>query len=148
MMLNEDRYWEQACRALGLEELNDHYPDAAARRPNWESLREQFAACVGKLTHDELERRLRKEGCIYSLFAPPPEVVRDEAVVDNGYLMVHPSHPSLRLAAAPGQFDDELPTVRRPGPTLGEHSREVLSELGYPGDDVDRLIRDGVVVAP
>jgi crotonobetainyl-CoA:carnitine CoA-transferase CaiB-like acyl-CoA transferase len=148
MMLNEDRYWEQVCRALGLEDLTDRYPDAGARRSNWGSLGERFAACVGGLTHDELERRLRAEGCIYSLFAPPPEVVRDEAVVDNGYLMAHPSHPSLRLAAAPGQFDNELPTVRRPGPTLGEHSREVLSELGYHDDDVERLIRDAVVVAP
>jgi crotonobetainyl-CoA:carnitine CoA-transferase CaiB-like acyl-CoA transferase len=54
----------------------------------------------------------------------------------------------VKLAAAPGQFDDELPTIRRPGPALGEHSREVFTELGYTGTEIDRLVAEGIVIAP
>jgi formyl-CoA transferase len=37
--------------------------------------------------------------------------------------------------------------VRRPGPGLGEHSREVLGELGYSADEIAALERDAVVTA-
>lgn len=46
MMLDEARYWAQACRAVGLPELIDTYPDAAARRTDWPALRERFRAAI------------------------------------------------------------------------------------------------------
>lgn len=148
MMIDEDRYWDQACRALGLDELIDEYPDPALRQAAWLPLFDRLARVMASMTRDELEARLRAEGCIYSFMASPPEAIHDPAVVDNGYLMAHPEHPDLRLAAAPAQFDDEMPAIRRPGPELGQHTREVLGELGYGNDDVDKLAADGVVVAP
>jgi crotonobetainyl-CoA:carnitine CoA-transferase CaiB-like acyl-CoA transferase len=75
-------------------------------------------------------------------------VLRDPAVVDNGYVMSHPTEPRLRLSAAPAQFDDELPSIRRPGPRKGEHSRDILAEVGYSADEIDALVATGVVIAP
>jgi crotonobetainyl-CoA:carnitine CoA-transferase CaiB-like acyl-CoA transferase len=60
--------------------------------------------------------------------------------------MVHPTHPPLRLAAAPAQFDNELPEIRRPGPDKGEHTREVLAEVGYTDDEIEALISSAAVV--
>jgi crotonobetainyl-CoA:carnitine CoA-transferase CaiB-like acyl-CoA transferase len=146
MMIDEGRYWAQACRAVGLEQLIQEYPDPASRLAERASLCARFDDVITGLTRGELEGRLRAEGCIYSFFATPPEVLADAAVVDNGYLMEHPAVPHVRLAAAPAQFDDELPTIRRPGPALGEHSREILAELGYDTGEVETLAADGVVV--
>ena len=147
-MLDDDRYFAPTCRALGVPELIERYPDDATRRPAWAELDERFRAITSSLTWLQLEEGLRREGCIYSLYASPPEVVADPAVVDNGYLMAHPGHPPLRLSAAPAQFDDELPAIRREGPDLGQHTREVLGELGYAPADIDGLLGDKVVVAP
>ena len=91
-------------------------------------------------------KRLTAHDCIYSVFATPVEVLDDEAVRDNGYLMEHP-RDDVRIAAAPVQFDDEALTIRRPGPALGEHSREVLPELGYSADEVTALVDGGAVTA-
>jgi crotonobetainyl-CoA:carnitine CoA-transferase CaiB-like acyl-CoA transferase len=147
-MLDEDRYWAPACRALGLPGLVDELPTPAARAAQRERVFSQFRDAIATRTRDEVEAALRAEGCIFSFLASPPEVLDDPAVVANGYAAEHPVHPTLRLAAAPAQFDDELPKVRGPAPGIGEHSREILTELGFADDAIERLVADGVVSAP
>jgi crotonobetainyl-CoA:carnitine CoA-transferase CaiB-like acyl-CoA transferase len=146
MMIDEARYWAQACRALGLDELVDAYPDAAARRDGKDEIYASINAVITASTRAQVAERLTAQDCIYSFVATPVEVLDDEAVSDNGYLMQHP-RDDVRIAAAPVQFDDEQLTVRRPGPGLGEHSREVLGELGYSADEIAALERDAVVTA-
>ena len=147
-MLDEERYWAPTCRALELLELIDRYATADERRPHWPEFVPMFAARIASVTHSELEPRLRAEGCIFSFFASPPEVLADQAVIDNGYAMADPAHPNLRLAAAPVQFDDQLPAVRRAAPNQGEHTVEILAELGYTDDEVKGLFADGTVAGP
>ncbi|MDT5014367.1 MAG: hypothetical protein QOD39_527, partial [Mycobacterium sp.] len=83
--------------------------------------------------------------CIFSFFSTPTDVLADAATIDNGYLMTHPHQRDLRLAAAPVQFDDELPEVRRGAPSRGEHSRAILADLGYAESEVADLFADAVV---
>jgi crotonobetainyl-CoA:carnitine CoA-transferase CaiB-like acyl-CoA transferase len=147
MMLDEERYWAPTCRALGSEELIEKYADGTVRRAAWPEICNQLADTIGALTRAELLERLTRERCIFSFVASPPEVVVDPAVVENGYLMAHPDHPSLRLAAAPAQFDNELPAIRRAGPDKGEHTREVLGEIGYTEGEIEALIASKAVVA-
>jgi crotonobetainyl-CoA:carnitine CoA-transferase CaiB-like acyl-CoA transferase len=147
MMIDEARYWTQASRALGLEELFGRYPDPPSRLAARTALAAEVSAVIGGLTREETDRRLRAEGCIFSFMATPPEVLHDAAVVDNGYLMAQPGRPT-KLAAAPAQFDDELPSVRRVSPGIGENSREILAELGYGADEITALIDAGTVIAP
>jgi crotonobetainyl-CoA:carnitine CoA-transferase CaiB-like acyl-CoA transferase len=47
--------------------------------------------------------------------------------------------------ASPLQVDDERLAHRLPPPRLGEHSAEVLRELGYAQDDIDALVQRGIV---
>jgi crotonobetainyl-CoA:carnitine CoA-transferase CaiB-like acyl-CoA transferase len=147
MMLDEGRYWAQTCRALGVTELIERYADEEVRRPAWPEICNTLADAIGELTRLDLIERLTNENCIFSFVASPPEVVNDPAVVDNGYLMAHPTHPPLRLAAAPAQFDSEIPQIRRPGPEKGEHTREVLAEVGFTEEEIAALITSGAVVA-
>jgi crotonobetainyl-CoA:carnitine CoA-transferase CaiB-like acyl-CoA transferase len=147
MMLDEGRYWEPTCRSLGVLDLVEPYADEVVRRAAWPEICNQLADAIGSLSCDELASRLVAENCIFSFVASPPEVVADPAVVANGYLMAHPSHPPLRLAAAPAQFDNELPEIRRPGPDKGQHSREVLAEVGYAPAEIEALIDSGAVFA-
>ena len=107
-----------------------------------------ISGAIGALDYDELEERLKGEGCIYAPLHGPHEVLADPAVLENGYVMRHPEHPTAMLSAAPAQFDDELPSIRRAGPKLGEHSRAVLAEVGYSSGEIDDLISRGVLLAP
>jgi crotonobetainyl-CoA:carnitine CoA-transferase CaiB-like acyl-CoA transferase len=143
-MLDEDRYWDATCRALGLPALVElRVPESRAARR--QEVFAQFRAVIGTRTRDDLDAALRTEGCIFSFLASPPEVLVDPAVTANGYAPKHPEHPTLRLSAAPAQFDDELPAIRRRAPAVGEHSREILAELGYPTDEIERFLSEGAV---
>jgi crotonobetainyl-CoA:carnitine CoA-transferase CaiB-like acyl-CoA transferase len=148
MMIDESRYWAHACRALGQVDLIDRFPDPGSRSAGRSVIQDRFDQAIRGLTAAELAGRLRAEDCIFSFYSSPTEVLQDPAAVDNGYLMPHPSKPGLRMAAAPAQFDDESPAIRRPGPELGEHTREVLGDLGYPAAEVERLLDQGVVAEP
>jgi crotonobetainyl-CoA:carnitine CoA-transferase CaiB-like acyl-CoA transferase len=46
--------------------------------------------------------------------------------------------PTVKLSATPGE-------MRSPPPLLGEHTSEVMKELGYSDDTINRLSRGGVV---
>jgi crotonobetainyl-CoA:carnitine CoA-transferase CaiB-like acyl-CoA transferase len=147
-MLDDTRHFAPTCRALGLEELLDdaRFADTAARAAHREELHDRIAGRIGALDLAELRRRLAAEDTVSAALASPREVVRDEQVLANGYLAQHPTRPSVRLACAPMQFGDEMTEIRRPAPDTGEHTDEILTELGYDASAVGAL-RDAGAVA-
>jgi formyl-CoA transferase len=58
-------------------------------------------------------------------------------------LVVETDHPSLgriRTLGAPVKMSLTPPTPGRPAPLLGQHTREVLREIGYADEDIERLV--------
>jgi crotonobetainyl-CoA:carnitine CoA-transferase CaiB-like acyl-CoA transferase len=145
MMIDEARYWTPLCAALELHEFADQGIDADSRKAVWPQLAQRLERVVGALNRETLISRLQAHNCIFSFYSTPADVLADVAVVENGYLMSHPNHSHLRLAAVPVQFDDKPAAVRSAGPALGEHSRQILHELGYPAGDIERLANDQII---
>ncbi len=44
------------------------------------------------------------------------------------------------------KFSETPATIERGAPTLGQHTAEVLLELGYADSDIDKLVADNVVI--
>ena len=57
----------------------------------------------------------------------------------------HASIPELRLPALPLSFDGERATHASAPPAIGEHTAEILRELGYADAEIDALAADGVI---
>ena len=60
--------------------------------------------------------------------------------------MEHPRLGSIRAVRNPVLFDTDGPTIRKAAPLLGEHSAEILAELGYTDSQIEELACAGAVV--
>ena len=58
----------------------------------------------------------------------------------------HPTEGRVRRVAVPTTWTDSQPTPGRPAPQLGEHSAEILKELGYSDAEISSLIAQGVTL--
>jgi CoA:oxalate CoA-transferase len=58
----------------------------------------------------------------------------------------HPRMGRTRAVRNPVLFDHDGPSIRRPAPLLGEHSREILRELGRTDSEIDALAAAGAVM--
>jgi crotonobetainyl-CoA:carnitine CoA-transferase CaiB-like acyl-CoA transferase len=146
-MRQSDRYWPAFCSALGRADLIEdaRFAGAEQRAKNRAALyglvRDAFAAA----TPAEWAARLDRHACVWSLAQSPAELLLDAQVVANGYLPDHPARPGRKLAANPIQFDGRLPSLARGAPRLGEHTAEILRDLGLAREDGEPLRRKSVV---
>jgi crotonobetainyl-CoA:carnitine CoA-transferase CaiB-like acyl-CoA transferase len=83
-------------------------------------------------------------------FAPVRDhaaVAADPGVMVNDYItnIEDPDSPGsdLRVVRAPVRFSEPAPPVRTRVPELGQHTEEVLLEIGYSWDDIASLSSDG-----
>ncbi len=78
------------------------------------------------------------------------EVIRHPQVVANEIIIEHAHHAAgiLRQTRAPARFEGTPTTIRRGAPLLGEHSIEILRELGWDSSLIGELMGQKIVQAP
>jgi len=70
-----------------------------------------------------------------------PQTLARRMVVD----LDHPRAGPTKAIGCPLHFSKTPTAVKRAAPLLGEHTREVLREVGYRDAEIDRFVADGVV---
>ena len=138
------------CRALACEEVG--HADAAvsagchpAEAPLAQALAQRFAS----LTLAESLARLQEAGvpCAPALAGHSELFLDDPHAAANDMVVVH-QHPvigRLRLARHYIRFGNTQVVPGRPTPLLGEHTREILREVGFTEQNIAELYTKGVV---
>lgn len=148
--LDPNRYWPRLCNALGIEELRDD-PRFSGIEARGKNAKELVAILDGRFagkTREEWMRILQEADCIFQPVQDPMEVVEDpQALANNYFLKVdHPDWGNLKVAGFPWDFSETPASWRRRAPHFGEHTDEVLRELGYSQDEI-RTLREQKVIA-
>jgi formyl-CoA transferase/CoA:oxalate CoA-transferase len=147
--VGNDTLWQRFAPLIGLPELVDDprfatNPDRVVNRAALIPLVEAALATRGSAEWtEELARVGIPAGAINTIdkaLVHPQVQARD--MVQS---IEHPTAGTLRMTASPIKLNSYRSTPRRPPPLLGEHTDEVLGELGYSADDISALHRDDVV---
>jgi crotonobetainyl-CoA:carnitine CoA-transferase CaiB-like acyl-CoA transferase len=147
-MIQPDRYWEGFCKAVGHAEWagDPRFVDLEARKEHKTELIAMLDELFVSAPLDHWKECLSAQDGPWSAVQRVGDLNRDQQVWDNGYLqdVDYGLGRSLTLATAPLQFNGEVPTLRR-APEFGEHTEEVLLELGRSWDDITALRETGAI---
>ncbi len=139
-----DALWKRFCGLAGLEHLRDdpRFRTNADRVHN----RIETVALVGAVMatrgRDAWLPALDAAGIPVSAVNTLSELSEHAHTTESG-MKFHYEHPvlgPLQGVAQPLRFDGERCELRRPPPLHGEHSREILAEMGYSDDEIDALM--------
>jgi crotonobetainyl-CoA:carnitine CoA-transferase CaiB-like acyl-CoA transferase len=146
-MLQGDRYWPGFCHAIDRADLIDdeRFATFEARSENRQDLFNIIREAFGSKPAAHWREQLTKHECVWTAVQTPLEATLDPQVAANGYLLPHPTHERGRVVASPVQYNDGTLEVERGAPELGQHTEEVLQELGYDWDEIARLKNEGAI---
>ncbi|MDO8637825.1 MAG: CoA transferase [Dehalococcoidia bacterium] len=149
-MLQPDVYWPYVCRAIERPELeNDpRFNTTQTREEHCQELISILDEILVSKNLGEWERCFRQNNCIYGRVQSPVEVTNDPQAIANNFFATidHPAVGAMKVVATPVNFHQNPASVRTPTPEIGQHTEEILLDLGYSWDDIARLKEQGVIL--
>jgi crotonobetainyl-CoA:carnitine CoA-transferase CaiB-like acyl-CoA transferase len=140
----EPRFWVELCRKLGREDYIPLQFDEGEKRgevfrflektfkektrDEWMEDLKDLDVCIGKVLH--LDETFKD-----------PQVVQRRMVTE----FVDPKKGKMKLLSSPVKLSETPPDIRRRPAEFGEHTEEVLKELGFKEEEIRRMKREGVV---
>jgi crotonobetainyl-CoA:carnitine CoA-transferase CaiB-like acyl-CoA transferase len=143
--------WENFCKAIDRPDLArfSRKPDQFVREANAEEIRarEEIQAILRTRTRDEWWDFLVKADVCVGKVYEPDEMVRDPQLHARDMVveLQHPVHGKITEFGVPIKLSDTPGAVRHAAPAAGEHTDEVLRELGLSGAEIGALRSSRVV---
>jgi crotonobetainyl-CoA:carnitine CoA-transferase CaiB-like acyl-CoA transferase len=149
-MLQSDIHWPDFCRAIERPELeNDpRFNTMETREQNSEELIRILDEILAAKNIKDWEKRFRENNCIYGRVQTPLEVTSDPQAIANDFFaeIHHPIGGKMKLVTTPVNFYQNPASIRTPAPEIGQHTEEILLDLGYSWDDIAWLKEQGVIL--
>jgi crotonobetainyl-CoA:carnitine CoA-transferase CaiB-like acyl-CoA transferase len=144
-----DALFAKACEALGVPGMprDPRFKDNPARVAHRGEVFESLSAVTRAFASAEVLDRLQRAGVPCAPILTLDKVAVEPQTVASGMLVAakHPRIPDYRAMGLPIRWDGERPAVSRVPPLLGEHTAEVLTELGYDQAAIKELASRDVI---
>lgn len=148
---NEQRQFTALCRVIERPELatDPRFADRADRKTNRRQLTEELEKALAACSAQEWESALATAGVPAAQVLTVPEALSNEQIATREFIhdLPFPEHPErpLRVLGSPIHVRGVAPGPTSPPPRLGEHTDDLLGELGYSADEIAALREEGAV---
>ena len=139
----EPKFWESLCSALGV-------PERAGRQ--WERAEkaratvEDFARIFATKDRDVWIRELHAaDACVEPVLGLDEALVQPQVVARGAVMEGVTGEARFKTVASPIRLSETTVAARRPVPTLGQHTDEVLRATGYADQEIGTLRDNGVI---
>ena len=150
---NNQKLWEILCTSV-IERPDlvqrPEYLDSAGRHAHADDLEIELGKILGERTTHEWVRRLDAAGVPGGPVLTYAEAMQQEQVAARAMIatLPHPKIGQVRVLGPAAKMSETPPSVRTAGPMLGQHSREVLTEIGYDDAQITDLLAAGIIAEP
>jgi len=147
-LTDDNRDFVDLCERIGRPELGSdaRFAERKARASNSLELISILEEVFASRTLEEWKEALSEARGAWTMIQTPEEMPRDPQIIANGY-MRYVDYPGGGLEVpAPAVMFDEDAGEPRPAPDFGQHTDEILAELGCDAAQVKQLRQAGVVV--
>jgi formyl-CoA transferase len=147
-IVREEKLWPELCKAMEREDLLDdpRFQTTELRRAHAPELAAILDPIFASLPWLEWRARLRRHEITFGLLGMLRDVPDDEQAVANGAVVKSAVPEMPRTISAPIRLSfAPTPNVPGPAPAHGEHTDEILAELGYSTAEIDRLRKSGAL---
>lgn len=146
-LLDPVKDWPKLCAALGRPEFerDERWATTAARLANHVEFIALLDAEFARHPLAEWRRRFAAHDVLYGIVPNNAEVAGDQQMADNGVFLPLGPEGKLRTVASPMHVEGSPKRGAAFAPGVGEHSREVLAELGYTEAEIAAMESGGVI---
>ena len=144
-------HWDRIVRMMGEPEpLRDPkwtQPGAQTDPALYQEFLELFLAWTMSHPKREIWRLAQEARVLCAPLNPPADIYNDPHFNQRGFFaeVEHPAAGRHRMPGRPFVMSETPWQLRRPAPLLGEHTEEVLGELGYTREEILILAQTGVI---
>ncbi|MBL4866979.1 MAG: CoA transferase [Pseudomonadales bacterium] len=137
------------CTVVGYPDLPDNpkFKTPVDRKDNAKEMVALFDASFGKKPLAEWAVTLDEADLVWGPVQHPSQVVDDPQAWASGAFVDIPNGDGkpMTTVASPIRFDGVDVEIKRPTPEVGEHTAEVLADLGYAQSDIEKLLSAKVI---
>jgi formyl-CoA transferase len=141
--------YRRLCTAIGAPELIDdpRFKTLADRSKNRKQMNAEIDRVLAKKPSAEWIEALNRAGVPSGPILNVKEVFENEQIKHLGMAQPvrHPERGEMLVQGLPATLSRTPGAIRRAAPTHGEHTDEILRELGYSAEDIATLRKDAVV---
>ena len=152
VMPDNDVNWTRLCKAIDRADMisDPRFDTVEGRKENVAQIITLLDQIFGCKPLDDWTPSLDANEVIYAPMRGLMEALEDPQVEANDMLCTveHPNHGPYKILNTPFRLEGSEVGPRGPAPELGQHTEEVLLELGYSWDDINRLQDGGVTLSP
>ena len=140
--------WPKLAKALGREDwLSDSRFEDGGLVKNQEDLRQEFSLEFANRDTEEINSLLKESGVTFGFIGKITDCKDDEQFLQTETIvpMDHEKMPGLYTIDSPIKIVDEPKKQPYRAPILGEHTQEILKEIGMKEDKINELKEKGTI---